>query len=254
MLTRAGVEDPASDARALLAHASGAAGIEERATALFERRATREPLAYILGRCRFCRLELLVDRRVLVPTEERTGTLVNAALDAAPRARVHEVGTGSGAVALAVKSARPDLVVTASDISADAVDVARENAGRLELDVAFSQAAGLPPGEFDLVVANLPYTDSDQVTQELPPEEARFQPGVALWAGRDSLGIIRGLIEETPRGTRLALEHAPHHAEEMRRLLDEAETLRDARGDERVTVGIARGAQAAMAEPAGSPH
>jgi release factor glutamine methyltransferase len=241
MLARAGVEEPESDARALLAHASGAARIEERTTALFERRAMREPLAYILGRCRFCGLELLVDRRVLVPTEERTGTLVSAALDAAPRARVHEVGTGSGAVALAVKTARPDLVVTASDISADAIDVARENGRRLELDVAFSQAAGLPPGDFDLVVANLPYTDSDQVTQKLEPEEARFQPAVALWAGRDSLAIIRGLIEETPAGTRLALEHAPHHAEELRGLLDGAETLRDARGDERVTVGTARG-------------
>ena len=116
MLARAGVETPAADARVLLAHAAGAR-LEESAMALFERRAKREPLAYIVGSCRFCGLDLLVDRRVLVPTEERTGTLVAAALEAPRMSRVHEVGTGSGAVALAIKAARPDLVVTASDIS-----------------------------------------------------------------------------------------------------------------------------------------
>jgi release factor glutamine methyltransferase len=127
--------------------------------ALFKRRAAREPLAYIVGSCRFCGLELTVNRRVLVPTEHRTGTLVTASLDAAHGARVHEVGTGSGAVALAIKSARPDLVVTASDISGDAIHVARENGRRLSLDVAFSQADGLPAGDFDLIVANLPAAD-----------------------------------------------------------------------------------------------
>jgi release factor glutamine methyltransferase len=226
--------------------------MEERAMALFERRAMREPLAYIVGRCCFCGLELLVDKRVLVPTEERTGTLVTAACEAGRGSRVHEVGTGSGAVALALKSARPDLVVTASDISGDAIDVARENGRRLGLDVAFSQADGLPAGDFALVVANLPYTDSEQVTQELPPEETRFQPGVALWAGEDSLAMIRRLIEQTPKGTRLAVEHAPHHTEEMHVLLADAKTLRDARGDQRVTVGTAPGGRAATAEPGGS--
>lgn len=229
MLTRAGVEDPAGDARALIA--------------LLERRAAREPLGYILGSCSFCGLELLVDPRVLIPTEHRTGTLVSAALDATRGARVHEVGTGCGAVALAIKDARPDLVVSASDISADAIDVARENARRLDLDVEFAQVDGLPPGHFDLVVANLPYTDSGQVTQQLPPEQTRFQPGVALWAGRDSLALIRRLVHETPAGTRLAVEHAPHHSREMHALLDGATTLRDARGDERVTVGTAPGAR-----------
>jgi release factor glutamine methyltransferase len=236
MLARAGVETPDDDARALVA--------------LFERRAAREPLAYILGTCRFCGLELLVDPRVLIPTEERTGTLVAAALDAPHGARVHEVGTGSGAVALAVKAARPDLVVTASDVSRDAIDVARENGRRLALDVRFEEADGLPAGDFDLVVANLPYTDSDQLTQRLPPEQTRFQPGVALWAGRDSLALIRRLIEEAPAGTRLAVEHAPHHTDEVHGLLRDARTLRDARGDERVTVGAAPGVPAATPAPA----
>jgi release factor glutamine methyltransferase len=236
MLARAGVELPREDARALLAHATLTGQPPAR---LFERRASREPLAYILGRCRFCGLELIVDSRVLVPTEERTGTLVAATLDLPHGARVHEVGTGSGAVALAVKSRRRDLVVTASDISADSVEVATANAHRLDLDVEISRADGLPPGRYDLVVANLPYTDTAQQTQRLPPEEAHFQPGVALWAGSDSLGLIRRLIEQAPRDSRLALEHAPHHTPELHRLLAEARTLRDQRGDERVTVGRA---------------
>jgi release factor glutamine methyltransferase len=228
MLARADVEDPAGDARALIA--------------LFERRAAREPLEYILGTCSFCGLELVVDPRVLIPTEHRTGTLVTAALEAAPGTHVHEVGTGCGAVALALKQARPDLEVSASDISGEAIEVARENARRLDLEVEFAVADGLPAGHFDLVVANLPYTDSDQVTQQLPPEQTRFQPGVALWAGRDSLALVRRLVEQAPAGTRLALEHAPHHTRDLHALLDDATTLRDARGDERVTVGTAPGA------------
>jgi release factor glutamine methyltransferase len=230
------VDTPAADAAALLAHAKATG---QPPLALLERRAAREPLAYILGRCEFCGLELVVDRRVLVPTEERTGTLVDSALGVASGARVHEVGTGSGAVALALKARRRDLVVTASDISAGAVEVAAANGRRLGLDVSFSQADGLPAGEYDLVLANLPYTDTAQRTQRLEPEEARFQPAVALWAGEDSLGLIRRLVDAAPRGTELALEHAPHHSTDMHRLLREARTLRDRRGAERVTIGRA---------------
>ena len=240
-LAEAGVETPSEDARVLIAHAVANSDAGD-ALALFDRRAAREPLAYIVGSCRFCGLELVVDPRVLVPTEERTGTLVRAALESPKGARIHEVGTGSGAVALAVKAARPDLVVTASDISDDAIEVARENARRLGIDVDFRQADGLPEGRFDMVVANLPYTDSDQATQQLPPEETGFQPDVALWAGRDSLALIRRLIEMTPAGMRVALEHAPHHTEEIHELLRDATTLLDGRGDERVTVGVIPGA------------
>jgi release factor glutamine methyltransferase len=236
MLARAGVEAPRADAEALVARAP----TEEAAMALLERRARREPLAYIVGSCSFCGLELMVDERVLVPTEHRTGTLVGVALDLARGSRVHEVGTGSGAVSLAVKQRRPDLEVSASDISEDALAVARANARRLGLDVALSRVDGLPPGRFDLILANLPYTDTAQATQTLPPEESRFQPGVALWAGSDSLRLIRRLIGEAEPGTRMALEHAPHHTAEMHALLDEARTVHDARGDERVTVGLAR--------------
>src|SRR5581483_6484195 len=129
----------------------------------------REPVAYILGRKAFRWIELSVDRRVLIPRPE-TETLVEVALELAERgARVHDVGTGSGAVALAMKAERPDLAVTGSDASGDAVDVARANAARLGLDVPFSVADGLPPGGHDLVVANLPYVREDE-WDELAPE------------------------------------------------------------------------------------
>jgi release factor glutamine methyltransferase len=234
MLARAGIETPQEDVRALLAHASRTGA---RPLPLLQRRAAREPLAYILGHREFRGLDLIVDPRVLVPTEDRTGTLVTAALDLPLGARVHEVGTGSGAVALALKNERPDLIVTASDISADAVEVARRNARRLELDVAIWQADGLPERTYDLVLANLPYTDTGQSTQRLPPEEELFQPGVALWAGRDSLALIRDLVERAPSGLRVALEHGPHHTGAMHALLRGARTLLDSRGDERVTIG-----------------
>jgi len=236
LLSGAGVVSPDSDARALIDHA---AATGQPVGPLFERRAAREPLEYIVGSAWFCGLELGVDRRVLVPTEARTGTLVEVALELPRGARVHEVGTGSGAVALAIKAKRPDLTVSASDISAAAVEVAAANARRLGLAVEVTCADGLPPGVYDLIVANLPYTDDAQLTQVLPPEEERFQPGVALWAGADSLGLIRRLIGEAPRGTLLALEHAAHHTDAMHRLLDEPRTIRDARGYERVTVGRA---------------
>src|SRR4051794_32388106 len=150
-LAEAGCDTPLLDAELLL-----------REGADLNRRIAREPVAYILGRKAFRWIELQVDRRVLIPRPD-TETLVDVALSLAGRgAQVHDVGTGSGAVALALKSERPDLVVTASDASAGAVEVARENARRLGLEVSFSVAHGLPPGDYDLVVANLPYVREDE--------------------------------------------------------------------------------------------
>src|SRR4051794_15536732 len=227
LLAEAGCDTPRLDAELLL-----------REGADLGRRIAREPVAYILGRKRFRWIELGVDRRVLVPRPD-TETLVEVALELAPEgARVHDVGTGSGAVALALKQERPDLAVTGSDASPAAVEVACENARRLELDVSFSVTVGLPAGDYDLVVANLPYVREDE-WDELAPEIRLYEPREALVSGADGLDAIRSLAAAVPAGTLLALEHAPAQAEAVRALLAEPRTVRDLAGRERVTAGRA---------------
>ena len=205
------------------------------------RRIAREPVAYILGRKGFRRIELLVDRRVLIPRPE-TELLVELALELPTGARVHDVGTGSGAVALALRDERPDLAVRASDASVAAVAVARANAERLGLTLEVGVARGLPAGQRDLVLANLPYVRADEWSG-LAPEIVRYEPREALVAGADGLDAIRELVAGAPPRTRVALEHAPAQAAAVRALLRDPRTLRDLAGRERVTVGeIAGGA------------
>ena len=206
-LVAAEVDTPRLDAEVLLAHVLGvdrAALVVDRdlvvegdavrrfQDAVRRRAFDREPVAYITGTKGFRRLDLGVDRRVLIPRPE-TETLVEAALDALPQgARVVDVGTGSGAVALALKDERPDLEVTGTDVSADALAVARANAARLELDVDFAHAdllAGV--GSFDAVVSNPPYVEDGA---ELAPEIARHEPSLALRAGPEGLDVLRALV------------------------------------------------------------
>jgi release factor glutamine methyltransferase len=185
-----------------------------------------------------------VDRRVLIPRPE-TELLVEVASELAPRGgRVHEVGTGSGAVALALADERRDIRVTASDASAAAVEVARLNAERLGLDVPMTVARGLPEevapeaaaGRLDVVAANMPYV-RDGDWPSLAPEITRYEPREALLGGPDGLDAIRDLVSGVPGGVRVALEHAPDQGEALRALLAEAQTRRDLAGRERVTHG-----------------
>jgi release factor glutamine methyltransferase len=208
----------------------------------------REPVAYILGRRHFRRLELAVDPRVLIPRPE-TELLVEVGLALAPGACVLDVGTGSGAVALALADERPDLHVSASDVSAQALDVARENAIRSNLDVAFLQADLLEgvAGEFDAILSNSPYVpDGDR--PRLAPEITRHEPPGALFAGRDGLDAIRSLLDQAGRRasvTLLAIEvgagQAPSVATLMRAAgFQEVRAERDLAGIERVVVGERR--------------
>ena len=173
--------------------------------AVRRRSSGREPVAYIVGTKGFRHLELAVDGRVLVPRPE-TEHLVEAALDlASAGASVVDVGTGSGAVALALKDERPDLRVLGTDRSVEALAVARANGERLGLDVSFAAGDLLDaaaPGQdpIDLVVANLPYVpDGDRAA--LAPEIRHHEPAMALFGGDDGLDLVRRLIAQCQERT-----------------------------------------------------
>ena len=176
----------------------------ERFAALLARRQAREPIAYILGRREFRYLTLTVDRRVLIPRPE-TELLVEAALELPRGASVLDVGTGSGAIALALKHERPDLEVAGVDISPDAVAVARANARRLNLEVSFSVSDLLGDARADAVLANLPYVSDGA---ELIADVGRYEPARALRGGAGGLDVIRrltGMIGARPPVDRPAL-------------------------------------------------
>jgi release factor glutamine methyltransferase len=206
-LRAAGVEEPALDAELLLAESNGwdrtylaassGAEVPPHAARRFgeavRRRLRREPVAYILGRKGFRRIELAVDWRVLIPRPE-TELLVELAVELRP-STVLDVGTGSGAVALAIADEMPECEVAATDISPAALEVAEANADRLGLSerVRFIEGT-VPEGEeFELIVANLPYV-ADGEWSTLQPEVAEWEPREALLGGPDGLDAIRALL------------------------------------------------------------
>ncbi len=256
-LAGAGCETPRLDAELLLCGALGGswnrarlvtADLEllERKTVgayqrLLARRGAREPVAYIVGYKDFRRISLAVDRRVLIPRPE-TELLVEVGSTLMNEASVADVGTGSGAVALALKQERPDLALTGIDFCADALALARENARRLGLDVRFAHADLLDAGRYDAVLANLPYVPAG--AEGLAPEITRYEPARALFAGGDGLAVLRRLISRLDgTGARVvALEVGAGQAPSVAGFLGSAgfgsiERLRDLAGHERVVVG-----------------
>jgi release factor glutamine methyltransferase len=264
-LAAAGVDSPRLDAELLLATAMGvdrahliaspdaplAPAAGRAFGAMVRRRLRREPLAYILGRKAFRHIELAVDQRVLIPRPE-TELLVEVGLELRPR-RALEVGTGSGAVGLALAAELPGVEVTATDRSPAALEVAHANAGRLGLTDRVALVEGMlpPEGGFELLLANLPYV-AEPDWQRLAPEIRDWEPRDALLAGDDGLAAIRALLAAAggralhgePVSEAIALEVGAGQATAVAELLAEAgyaqiERRIDLAGVERVLVGRA---------------
>jgi release factor glutamine methyltransferase len=209
----AGVPEPRADAEVLLAHVLGserpalvvrareplAADVATRFEACVARRVAREPAAYITGTREFWSLAFAVDRRVLVPRPE-TELVVATALRMAPRAgRILDVGTGSGAIGVALARELPRATVVATDRAAPALEVAAANRTRLAPGVRLVRAdlvAAFRPDAFDLVVANPPYCAAGTVVQA---EVRDYEPATALYAGPDGLEVLSALVEAAPR-------------------------------------------------------
>src|SRR4051812_9202055 len=190
-----------ADRAALLAHDDEGVGPEagRRFGSMVRRRVRREPVAYITGSKGFRHIEVAIDRRVLIPRPE-TELLVEVALELRPSA-VLDVGTGSGAIALAIADELPGAHVTGIDTSAGAIEVARGNAKRLgyedrvTFEVADLASYSRIPGTTrqDLVVANLPYV-AEADFDSLQPEIRDYEPREALVSGPDGLDALRDLL------------------------------------------------------------
>ncbi|WP_077033483.1 peptide chain release factor N(5)-glutamine methyltransferase [Pelomonas sp. KK5] len=213
--------------------------------AQFARRAAGEPIAYLLGRKEFHGLDLAVTPDTLVPRPD-TETLVDWALELLDGpARVVDLGTGSGAIALAIKHRMPAALVEAVDLSTGALAVARANAERLGLDIAFHQGDWFGPlagRRFELIVSNPPYIAGDD--PHLPA--LRHEPRSALTPEGDGLAALRAIIADAPQhlepGGWLLLEHGYDQAEPVAALLrargfGEVTLRRDLGGQPRVSGG-----------------
>ena len=213
--------------------------------ALLARRLAGEPVAYILGEREFYGLALEVTPAVLIPRPE-TELLVDTALATKPK-RILEIGTGSGAIAIALAHHLPDANIIATDISAEALEVARHNGARhgiRQIDWLQSDGyAGIPPQRFDVIVSNPPYVEEHDKCMNTG--DLRFEPRAALSGGPDGFDVVRMIVAGapaflTPDGW-LMFEHGFDQGARARELLAarfaRIETLRDLASHERVTLG-----------------
>jgi release factor glutamine methyltransferase len=261
-----GIENPRLDAELIVAHALGIdrtrviidgkrplEGAElAKLRDLVKRRRAHEPIAYLRGHREFYGLQFKVDRRVLIPRPD-TEALVDVALSRSAHVslsmRMLDLCTGSGCVAIACARQRPTSKVVATDLSTDALAVARDNALRLgAYNVSFveSDLFANVRGAFDVITANPPYIVSSEI-DSLQPDIKDFEPRLALDGGADGLDIVRRIVDQAPDhlvpGGVLALEIGMGEAEATRALF-EARGFTDVRSDrdyakiERVVSGV----------------
>lgn len=230
---------------------------KEQLQTLFERRLAGEPMAYIIGHREFMGLDFKVTPAVLIPRPE-TELLVNTALEFLEKLqaqgienpRVLDIGTGSGIVAISIKHYYPKAEVIAVDLSAEALEVAKENAQALKTSIEFLQSdlfAALDPQQhqFDLIVSNPPYIHRED--KHLEQGDVRFEPVMALTDFADGLNLIARLIAEAPMFLKspaaLWMEHGWDQAEKIRELLKQkgfkqVESLKDLAAIERISGGL----------------
>lgn len=221
----------------------------QRFTGYLKRRQQGEPVAYILGTQAFWTLELEVSVDTLIPRAD-TEVLVETALNLFPEntpLRIADLGTGTGAIALALASERSAWEVWGCDRIIAAVDLAKRNQARLDLpDVHFVQGSWLAPlsGRFDMIVSNPPYIDQDD--EHLQQGDVRFEPMSALVAAEEGLSDIIHIIKTAPdylrEGGWLLFEHGYQQAVAVRKLFcdsgyEQVKTYQDYAGNDRVTVG-----------------
>jgi release factor glutamine methyltransferase len=242
-LAAAGISTASLDAQLLLASAlrsdralllAGAVNLSPQALSDFDtilaRRITREPLAYILGHREFYSLDFEVTRDVLIPRPQ-TETLVEVALRCIGNrpVRALDIGTGSGAITVAIAVNASNAEIVATDISSAALEVARRNAARNKVTdrVRFVCSPVFPPdgGTFDIVVSNPPYIVHDEIDL-LEPEVRDFEPRIALDGGPDGLDFYRRIAADAPQrlvaGGLLALEVGAGQDRAVREILDRA--------------------------------
>ena len=259
-LAAKGVDSPRLDAEHLLGKALGLSRLElymhhDREVAdaeldafreLVRRRGEREPLAYVLGEWGFRRLTLNVDRRALVPRPE-TEVVVERALaliEGTPTPDVLDVGTGTGAIAIAIADEHPGARVTAIDVSADALALARENAERTGVVVELAQRdldEGFDTEAYDLIVSNPPYVGADEI-EGLQPEVRDWEPRLATVGDMHTQRIAQHARDGLRPGGHLVLEVAEKRGAEVAAMLeelgyDEVMTTEDLAGRDRVVEG-----------------
>ncbi len=258
-----GVDSPRLDAEHLLGKALGLSRVElymhhdrplsdaerDEFRELVRRRGEREPLAYVLGEWDFRGLTLKVDRRALVPRPE-TEVVVErclALLDGRPEPRVLDVGVGTGAIALAIAQEHPGAQVKACDVSAEALELARENAESTGIPIVLEQRdlrEGLGTGQYDLVVSNPPYVLPEEI-ETLEPEVREWEPRVAT-VGREYTHLVaEHAAEVLPPGGQLVLEVAGERGADVVDLLerlgyDDVRLTLDLAGSDRVVEGVRR--------------